>query len=257
MRVRVRFAKLGKLCWTSHRDVARMWERAVRRVGLEMVYTEGFSPRPKISFGLALPTGHQSVAEYLDLELAQPLGVPAQSAPPEVLATQEGDLYDLGAQLGAALPDGMDVLAAGPVEAGTGSLQEEVTSCSWQIEVATLDRLAAAALVETAMVAHALTVVRERKGRPTTDDIRPALRSLTLLDPATGNESSIDGAVLCAELLTQPRGVRPSELLRALGPALELGRARRTHQWIERDGARREPLPLGPPDAPHACERAS
>ena len=69
-RVRVRFTKLGKVRWTSHRDVARMWERALRRAELPVAYTEGFTPRPKVSFGLALPTGHESVAEYLDLELA-------------------------------------------------------------------------------------------------------------------------------------------------------------------------------------------
>src|SRR5207248_4594902 len=69
-RVRLRFTKTGKIRWTSHRDVARMWERAFRRVRLPLAYTQGFSPRPKVSFGLALPTGHESVAEYLDLELA-------------------------------------------------------------------------------------------------------------------------------------------------------------------------------------------
>ena len=69
-RVRIRFAKLGKIRWTSHRDVARMWERAFRRVELPLAYSAGFSPRPKVSFGLALPTGHESVAEYLDVELA-------------------------------------------------------------------------------------------------------------------------------------------------------------------------------------------
>ncbi len=253
MRVRARFAKLGKLRWTSHRDVARMWERAVRRVGLPLAYTEGFSPRPRISFGLALPTGHESVAEYLDLEL-----------------TQLDDPGGLVARLDGALPDGIDVAAATRLEAGTGSLQEEVTSCSWEIEVTGMDRQAAAALVEAAMGADTLEVTRERKGRPSTDDIRPALRSLCVSDTAswlpgppsgglasTGRTSCHTGAVLLAELATQPRGVRPSELVRALDPALELGRARRTHQWIERDGARREPLPPGPPDAPHAYERAS
>ena len=70
MKLRLRFSKTGKVRWTSHRDVARMWERAFRRTRLPLVYTAGFSPRPKISFGLALPTGHESVAEYLDVELA-------------------------------------------------------------------------------------------------------------------------------------------------------------------------------------------
>ena len=69
MKVRIRFSKLGKIRWTSHRDVARMWERAFRRVQLPLAYSEGFSPRPKVSFGLALPTGYESVAEYLDVEL--------------------------------------------------------------------------------------------------------------------------------------------------------------------------------------------
>lgn len=107
------------------------------------------------------------------------------------------------------------------------------------------------------MAAKHLSVVRERKGRPTTDDIRPALRSLTVFNEDSSMSGPKINAVLYAELLTQPRGVRPSELIRAIAPELELGRVWRTHQWIERDGARREPLPLGPPDAPHAYERAS
>ena len=57
MRIRLRFRKQGKVRFTSHRDVARMWERALRRLQLPVAYTEGFSPRPKLSFGLALPTG--------------------------------------------------------------------------------------------------------------------------------------------------------------------------------------------------------
>jgi len=68
MRVRLRFTKLGKIRWTSHRDVARMWERALRRTSLPVARTAGFNPRPKVSFGLALPTGHESVAEFLDVD---------------------------------------------------------------------------------------------------------------------------------------------------------------------------------------------
>ena len=69
MRARIQFSKTGKIRWTSHRDVARMWERAFRRIELPLAYSEGFSPRPKVSFGLALSTGHESLAEYLDVEL--------------------------------------------------------------------------------------------------------------------------------------------------------------------------------------------
>jgi hypothetical protein len=94
---------------------------------------------------------------------------------------------------------------------------------------------------------------------------------------ADGFESHAVGALLACELATRPRGLRPAELIAALnavaadedggirtggergpGPGgLELGHARRLHQWIERDGARREPLPVCATDAPHAEERAS
>ena len=66
-RLRVRFSKFGKVRFTSHRDVARIWERSLRRGDVAVAYTEGFSPRPKLSFGLALSTGYESYGEYLDI----------------------------------------------------------------------------------------------------------------------------------------------------------------------------------------------
>jgi len=67
-KVRVRFSKLGKIRFTSHRDVARIWERALRRGSLPIVYTQGFHPPPQLHFGLALRTRHESLAVYLDID---------------------------------------------------------------------------------------------------------------------------------------------------------------------------------------------
>src|SRR5204863_3280661 len=116
VRLRARFSKLGKVRFTSHRDVARMWERALRRAVLPVAYTEGFSPRPKLHFGLALGTGHESLAEYLDIDLRE-----------------EPDLTTLPEQLSTQLPVGIDVTAAVPLAPGSPSLQEDVTSCTWRI----------------------------------------------------------------------------------------------------------------------------
>ena len=233
MRLRFRFSKLGKVRWTSHRDLARMWERAFRRVQLPLAYTQGFSPRPKVSFGLALPTGAESVAEYLDVELAVGAGA---------------DVVSLPGQLSAALPVGVDVLAAAVVDPGAPSLQHEVTSCSWLVETAgaTPDRLAE--LVRAAMDAPSLVISRERKGQRSEQDVRPGILAC-----------HVDGTSLVAELAAQPRALRPSELLVALGGGLEETGVRRTSQWIERDGAREEPvpLPLDATDAPHVVGRAS
>lgn len=229
MKVRVRFTKLGKVRWTSHRDVARMWERACRRAGVPLSYTEGFSPRPKVSFGLALPTGHESLAEYLDLDVAD----------------DAIDVASLPGRLTPALPVGIDVVAAAAVPPGADSLQHEVTSSTWSVELGDHDDLSDR--IRDVLAADEIVVTRERKGRPVTDDIRPAIRSLDLEDDHT----------LTFELLVQQRGVRPAELLSVLGVAFEDCFVRRTHQWIERDGARREPLSLDATNAPHAEARAS
>jgi Uncharacterized protein conserved in bacteria (DUF2344) len=263
-RVRLRFAKRGKIRFTSHRDVARMWERALRRSRLPMAWSEGFSPRPLVSFGLALPTGDESLAEYLDLRLSLRVGDgPDPPVPPSPeVAGPDVALADLPGLLSPLLPDGVDVLAAGEVPMGSGSLQQEVTSCSWELEVLGLAPEALVTRVESFLQAPSTLIRRTRKGREVQDDIRPAVRVLT----PTGTvrrDASLTGSAcgLHAEVATQPRGIRPVELVQGLGPGVTLGRACRTQQWIERDGARWEPLPWGGEepggDAPHAAERAS
>jgi radical SAM-linked protein len=237
VRVRLRFTKLGKVRFISHRDVARVWERALRRAELPLAYTEGFSPRPKVSFGLALSTGYESLGEYLDVELDTTRRTVAVDELPD--------------ELTPLLPEGIDVAAAAEIGRGTTSLQEAVTSCTWRIDVGGADVDTAAATVQRALRAPALVLTRERKGKPVTDDLRPQLLALSVVGPAPG------GVALEAELGTHPRTLRPSELLTALDPGLEELRVCRTHQWSTLDGARREPLPVGATWAEHARERAS
>jgi radical SAM-linked protein len=246
-RLRIRFAKVGKVRWTSHRDTARMWERAFRRISLPLAYSQGFSPRPKVSFGLALSTGYESVAEYLDIELSegQPDGSP------------QLDLEGLTAGLSAALPEGVDVLAMAAIGDRSLSLQEEVTACTWHLAVTSVEpgapRPEIGPRITQLLAADSLVVPRSRKGREVAEDIRPAILALRLV------EQTSDGDWLECDLATQPRSLRPTELVAALGADVEERWVRRLHQWIERDGARWEPLaaPLAATDAPHALERAS
>ncbi len=226
-RLRLRFSKAGKIRFTSHRDVARMWERALRRSRLPVSYSQGFVPHPLVSFGLALPTGCESDGEYLDVRLG--------AAPPG-----ETPVADLPAVLSAVLPEGIEVQVAAFVAETEGSLQQEVGSCTWELEVLSVPGGKLAERVEKVLAAPILTVRRERKGRPTEDDVRPAILALS----TTGSHGHMQ-----AELATRPLGVRPGDLVTALGTDAVLGMARRTHQWIERDGARFEPLPWSGPGA--------
>ena len=70
-RVRLRFAKRGRLRFLSHRDVARSFERAVRRAGLPVAHSHGFSPHPRLSWVGAAPTGAASEAEYVEIGLTE------------------------------------------------------------------------------------------------------------------------------------------------------------------------------------------
>ena len=230
-RVRFRFAKVGKVRFTSHRDVARLWERALRRAELPVALTEGFSPRPKVHFGLALPTGYESDGEYLDVDLRRP-------------EAEALHLHELPARLSPLLPPGLDVVAAADVDPRSDSLQQAVTSCGWLIEAIGLLPGPATAEVARILDADVVTVVRQRKGKELTDDIRPDVVAVEVVGPlvTSGSDGAVVGTVLRAELATQPRGLRPSELLSAFAPAPEEGLVRRTHQWISVDGARHEPL---------------
>ncbi|MGI8491831.1 MAG: TIGR03936 family radical SAM-associated protein [Acidimicrobiales bacterium] len=248
--VRIRFSKLGKIRWTSHRDVARMWERAFRRERLPLAYTGGFSPRPKVSFGLALSTGHESLAEYLDVHVEG--------------SGEDLNISEWPQRLSAALPVGVDSMFALEIPDGVPSLQQEVTSSSWRlvaapagdsarVEVAEMDQRVAALLAAPEVV-----VTRSRKGIETTSDIRDGILSLRVLGPERGDAG--EGVWLETELAAQPRSLRPSELLAALGSDVEERHVRRTNQWISRSGTRFEPLDVAlgvATGAPRAMEHAS
>ena len=73
MKYRLRWGKRGKLRYVSHHDEALIFERSVRRAGLPVAYSKGFSPHPKIAFGSGLPVGFASEVELLDIQLTEPL----------------------------------------------------------------------------------------------------------------------------------------------------------------------------------------
>lgn len=236
--VRLEYTKHGKVRWISHRDVARAMERAFRITELPLAFSEGFSPHPKVSFGLALSTGHESDAEYLDLVLAH-----------------EHPLDEVPALLTGALPEGMAITEAVELEERAPALQEAVTAVDWEVEVAHGDGspVAGSGLAEilaAGLEFESLPANRRRKGREVVDDVRPVIRRL---DVHSGHHVAM-------ELSTQPRGAKPGEILAAIAQALDVPnglietRALRTHQWIERDGARQEPLDADTrPRVPEAC----
>lgn len=235
--VRLRYSKLGKLRFTSHRDMARIWERSVRRLQLPIAYSEGFSPRAKLSFGLALPTVFESQAEFVDLTFSEPV---AAEPLPE--------------QLTDVLPVGITVTGATALEGKVASLQECVDATAWSLFVdGDLHELQQWA--DDLLAATELPVTRERKGKTSTDDARPAILSVEVRE---NTDAAVPAKVeVVAELATKPRALRPLELLEILSPRLTLKRGRRTNQFISPVGARLDPLEVGAATAMHDVSCAS
>ncbi len=236
IRLRVRYTKLGKVRFVSHRDGARLWERALRRVDLPVAYTEGFTPRPKVGFGLALPTAAESIAEYVDLDLSRDADLDDEDP------GWDDWLRALTSSLSDALPAGMNAVAIAGREPGDGSLQERVTSTTWELTGLGPEPESLDAARQRVLAADEVLVERERKGQRRTDDVRPLIRDLTVRDDDTG-------PTVVADLVTIGRALRPSELAGLIAPGtdgLDV-RVLRTHQWIDHDGERREVIPLERP----------
>ena len=156
-RLRIRYAKRGRLRFTSHRDFSRAFERAVARARLPMAYSSGFHPHPRISYAGAAPTGAASEAEYLEIGLAQVV-----------------DPADVAAALAEALPDGLDVVTV--VESPGGSLADRLTASRWTVQVSGVPDLAAR--VADFLAADEVTVERMTKKGLRAFDCRAAVVSL-------------------------------------------------------------------------------
>ena len=195
-RIRIRYAKRGRLRFTSHRDFSRAFERAVFRARVPMSYSSGFNPHPRISYAGASPTGSASEAEYLELALAE------QVDPASVLA-----------DLDRALPDGLDVLEA--VESPGGSLADRLTGSRWRIDTAaTTGDLEQA--VATFLAADSVVVERMTKKGLREFDCRAAVRDLR-----------VDGSALDLVLRHTVPAVRPDDVLTGLQrvAGLDVGQA--------------------------------
>ncbi|HEX5812195.1 MAG TPA: TIGR03936 family radical SAM-associated protein, partial [Pseudonocardia sp.] len=190
-RVRLRFAKRGRLRFLSHRDVARSFERAVRRAGLPVAHSHGFSPHPRLSWVGAAPTGAASEAEYVEIGLTE-------AVEPAAVA----------AALDAALPDGLDVLAAAAAEGA--ALAERIDASRWVIEVPGVapDRMRAA--LDALLSRGSVVVERVTPSGRRQIDVRAALIDVWV-------DLGVDVcAILTAVVRQTTPAVRPDDVLSAL-----------------------------------------
>jgi radical SAM-linked protein len=195
-RLVVRYAKHGRMRFASHRDIARAVERGVRRAGLPVAYSAGFSPHPKISYQGGAPTGAASEAEFLEIALT------AQLDPDEVRAG-----------LDAALPDGIDVIEVADLAAASAATKLEASI--WQVElpgVRTQDAHAAVAVFQACEHAEVDRITSSGVRRL---DARAAVVSLEVDQRAVVGEHT-GCAILRMVVRHMTPAVRPDDILVAL-----------------------------------------
>jgi len=187
-RLRLRFTKDGDLRWIGHRDLARTFERLVRRAGLALRMSAGFHPKPKMAFPSALAVGIAGRAEVMELELATPV------EPQQVLA-----------RLAAEAPPGLTLLAVESLAAG--SPKAHVRAMTYQFPVPAERREQVEQAMEQLRAAPNLLVQRE--DRPAPLDVRADLESLAWRDEA-----------VCFRIRAREQAsLRPRDVLHALGLA--------------------------------------
>ena len=219
-KLRLRYTKRGRLRFTSHRDIARAFERALRRAQVPMAYSAGFSPHPKISWVGAAPTGVASEAEYVEISVVERV-----------------DLERLRAALDASLPDGIDVVDVVEAPVGT-SLPDRVVASSWgirlpqvapdEVERAVALFLAADSIVVDRLMKDGIRKLDARAAvvsmRASRDEERPPCATLHVVvrhvTPAVRPDDVLSGLRMVADLVPPV----PAEATRyAQGPLTESG----------------------------------
>ena len=198
----VRYAKRGKMRFASHRDVARVFERGVRRAGLPIAYSAGFTPHPRISYAGGAPTGVASEAEYLSLALTS-----------RQAATQVRE------RLNKTLPDGIDVIDVTEDTEGRNALE----ASQWRVVLPGVEPAAAEQAVAGFLALSEAPVERLTDKGVRRLDARAAVVTLDMLgpaDPLGGLRVPVTGVQDCAILrmvvLHTAPAVRPDDVLTAL-----------------------------------------
>ena len=203
MRIQITFSKQGALRYTGHLDLHKLWERAARRAGLPLAYSQGFHPQPKMNIAAALPLGFSSRCEVIDLRLEQDIS-----------------LDDLTDKLNATMPEGIRVLDVSQVDERAPALQTQVLSAEY--EVTAIESSFGSDLkrrIDSVMESE--SIIRTRRDKEY--DLRPLIESLTPHPSPSGRGETIFMKLSAKEGATG----RPEEVLDVLGIAFDETRIER------------------------------
>lgn len=180
------FERKGALSYIGHLDLKAVFERALRRAELPLLYTQGFNPRPMLVFALPLGVGLDTEGDYFDVSMEVPV------EPEEYIR-----------RINEELPDGLRVLSAVSIDEPKNSLMSVVTCASYRIEAPGITDA-----VLKVFGQESVETMKKSKGREIKVDIRPLLiKPLTSSTPDVAEYMCYAGS---------QQNLRPDVLLKAL-----------------------------------------
>jgi radical SAM-linked protein len=206
-RLRLHYAKRGRLRFSSHRDFQRAFERALRRAAVPIAYSAGFTPHPKVSYAGAAPTGVASEAEYLEIALTR------EVAPTEVRKA-----------LDESLPPGLDVLEVVEATAGS-SLADRLEASVYEVRLDGVPGPTAQAAVDALLAQGQVMIERMTKNGLRRFDARGPVERVDVTAghaDADGQEGGPPCAILRVVVRHTTPAVRPDDVLMALRQVADL-----------------------------------
>jgi radical SAM-linked protein len=209
-RLRVRFKRGEEIKFISHLDIIRLWHRALRRAGIELAYSEGFNPHPKISLAAPLALGITSEAELMDIFIAKHISPHSFTA----LASRQ-------------LPSGIEILQVYQIAPTLPSLQSQVRYAEYMVEVEEEAKSNIEAAIASLMAQEHLPWQHQRDTGPKSYDLRVLIDDLWI-DSWHKNCGAIGMRLRCSS----SGSGRPEQVIKALGLG-EPGSINRTRLILE------------------------
>lgn len=116
MKVRIKFSKEGSVRFIGHLDIMRYFQKAIRRAGIDIAYSTGFSPHQIMSFASPLSVGHESCGEYFDVEL-----------------NSITDTEDIKMRLNRTMAEGIQILQVAVLDETEGNAMASVAAADYLI----------------------------------------------------------------------------------------------------------------------------
>ncbi|HHX17766.1 MAG TPA: DUF2344 domain-containing protein [Clostridium sp.] len=162
--IRTKFIRGEEVKFISHLDLMKVFERALRRSGIPILYSKGFNPHPQLVFGLPLSVGVTSESEYLDLELEEPINV-----------------HEFMDKLNNCLPKGIRLIDAKEKKTKE-NIMASVVAASYEILVtlAKFNLNEAKDLMDRFMKLEEIVVKKQTKRKIKDVDIRPMIYSVDI-----------------------------------------------------------------------------